>query len=367
MQGMIMKKTIPPNNFIKIFFTTAILLLLVCGALVIIFDPFYHYHKPLPHLKAVLNEKEYQVPGTLRHFDYDAVIAGSSVAENNNNKWFDEAFGCRSVKAIRSYGATADLCYYLNEAFEAKKLKYVFFNIDPSSLNADTETTFEAVGAPMYLYDKNPLNDVNYLFNKDVIFERIPYMLANSFIGEYDEGESYNWAQWKSFDEETILYHYIRKPNTEPMKNSNEYFDICDENVALLKEMIEAHPETEFYFFIPPYSILWFDMLYRSGDTAAYLEMEKRALLLLIDYENVKLYNFQNAENIIYNLDNYTDSLHFSPEINRYMCECLKNGTYSLNTSNDIEKAFEDIAAMAFSASDYVTQNYGDRVKVDIY
>lgn len=28
----------------------------------------------------------------------------------------------------------------------------------------------------MYLYDDNHLNDIEYLLNKDVLFEKIPYM-----------------------------------------------------------------------------------------------------------------------------------------------------------------------------------------------
>ena len=52
---------------------------------------------------------------------------------------------------------------------------------------------------PLYLYDKNPFNDINYLLNKDVIFEDIPYMLAETFLDDYDEGASYNWAQYKTF------------------------------------------------------------------------------------------------------------------------------------------------------------------------
>ncbi len=355
-------------NFIKSFSVTAGALLIFCAVLVLVFDPFYHFHKPLPGLKAVLSDKEYQVPGTLDHFDYDAVIAGSSVAENNNNRWYDEAFSCTTVKAIRSYGATADLCYYLDRAFDHKNIRYVFFNLDPSSLIAGTEsTTFASVGAPMYLYDRNPLNDVKYVWNKAVIFEKIPYMLANSLTGDYDEGAGYNWAQWKAFDRDTILYNYIREPNIEEMKDPSTYLEICEENTALLKERIEAHPETEFYIFIPPYSILWWDALYRGGDTISYIEMEKQAAKELLSYENVRFFNFQSADDITYNLDNYTDSLHFSPEINKYICDCLKDGTYEIKDEEAVDKVFADIEKTGLSACDHVDEHYKDEIKVAYY
>ena len=65
---------ISDGKFIKSFFIrTLILLAAVIGA-VVLFDPFYQYHRPLPGLKAVLTDKEYQCVGTLRNFDYNALI-----------------------------------------------------------------------------------------------------------------------------------------------------------------------------------------------------------------------------------------------------------------------------------------------------
>ncbi|MDE6963841.1 MAG: SGNH/GDSL hydrolase family protein, partial [Lachnospiraceae bacterium] len=105
------------KKFIRQFFTAGIVLLLLCILTVVVFDPFFQYHKPLKGLKAVLTDKEYQCVGSLKTFDYDSVIAGSSVSENYYNDWFNQGFGCNSIKAIRSYGATADLCYLLDIAF----------------------------------------------------------------------------------------------------------------------------------------------------------------------------------------------------------------------------------------------------------
>lgn len=359
-------KELTSKNFIKKFFILVGFLLLISAGVVIIFDPFYHYHKPLSFLKAVLWEKEYQVPGTLDHFDYDAVIAGSSVAENNNNHWFDENFDCTSIKAIRSYGACADLCYFINRAFDHQDLKYVFLNLDPSSLTTGTETTFEETGSPMYLYDHNPLSDVKYLFNKDVIFERIPYMIATSVMKDYDEGTSYNWAQWKAFDEETVLYHYIQNPVINDLIDEKTYEATALTNINNILEIVKSHPDTEFYIFIPPYSILWWDMAYRSGETNSYLYVEQLAFEKFLGYDNIHLFNFQNAEDIIFNLNYYTDSLHFSPEINKYICDCLLDGTYEIKDASSLEASFNKVYDYAISASDYISDTYGDRIKVDI-
>lgn len=354
------------QKFLKQFFTASVILLLACVLAVVVFDPFFQYHKPLKGLKAVLTDKEYQCVGSLKTFDYDSVIAGSSVSENYNNGWFDQGFGCKSIKAIRSYGATADLCYLLDIAFEHQDLKYVFYNLDPSALEADPETTYELTGCPMYLYDDNYVNDVRYWLNKGVLMEKIPYLIANSLMGDYDENNSYNWAQWKEFNSDMILGLYIRKPSVSEMKPRDYYEDLLRKNLDLLTDRITAHPETEFYIFVPPYSMLWWDNIYREGDTEAYLYNMEQAMKTLLAYENVKMFYFQNDREIITDLENYMDILHFSPEINRYICDSLIAGKRQVNSENYVEE-IRSMRDLAYETVEKLVLPYEDRIKVDIY
>lgn len=53
------------------------------------------------------------------------------------------------------------------------------------------------------------------------------------------------------------------------MKAEEEYKEFVDGNVELLVKRVEQHPDTMFYFFYPPYSMLWWDNMYRSGGTGA--------------------------------------------------------------------------------------------------
>ncbi|WP_408069724.1 SGNH/GDSL hydrolase family protein [Butyrivibrio sp. JL13D10] len=330
-----MKKESSDIKFIKRFAVAALISIVIIGLLVFLIDPFYHYHKPWFGLKAVLNDKEYQCIGTLRHFDYDTLIVGSSVAENNDNSWYDQAFNCKSIKAIRSYGATADLCYLLDEAFSSgNEIKRVFYNIDPSSLNASVETTYEMTGCPMYLYDHNPFNDVQYLYNKGVILEKIPYMLVNSYLTDYNENLSYNWAKWKNFSSESALGLYFRTQNITPMMDEKTYDEELAGNIRLLTSEVENHPDTQFTFFFPAYSMLWWDGIYRTGERDAFIHCEKEMVKNLLKYDNVKVFCFQNERDVITNLDNYMDSIHFSPEINKLMLDQMIEGKYQLTEDN---------------------------------
>lgn len=329
---------ISEQNFIKRFFIQTLLLLALVIGTVVLMDPFYQYHKPLPGLKSVLTDKEYQCIGTLRNFDYDSLIVGSSVTENYNNYWFDEGFDCQAIKAVRSYGATADLCYLLDIAYESHDLKYIFYNIDPSSLSADTQTTYESTGCPMYLYDTSVLNDAPYLLNKDVLFEKIPYMLAFSLQNDYNEGDSYNWAQWKYFSADLATGMYSRSPSVAPMSAETLHEETLAGNIELLTSMVEAHPETTFKFFFSPYSMLWWDNAYRTGERDAWLYDEELAIAALLPYDNVEIYYYQDAEEIITDLNLYMDIIHFSKEINHEICNRLIAGDGRLTADNYKER-----------------------------
>jgi len=352
-----MEKENRSKNFIKRFIIGVLAIIIFIIGIVIFFDPFYHYHKPWCGLKAVLNDKEYQCVGTLRNFDYNALIVGSSVMENNDNAWYDEAYGVKSIKAIRSYGATADLCYLLDVAYEKHNIDYVFYNIDPSSLVAEGKTTFESTGCPMYLYDKNPINDVSYLFNKDVLLEKIPYQVANSFKGDYNEGLSYNWAKWKEFGTEKTLSTYYRKKDIVPMMSKDVHEEKVKKNIEILTKKVKEHPETNFIFFYPAYSMLWWDGAYRTGERDAFIYSEVMMTEELLKYDNVRVFCFQGEEDVVTNLDYYMDSIHFSPEINKLMLDKIVNGQNELTKSNYKEK-FNEVEELSEKIVNTILPSY---------
>ena len=55
------------EKFLKRFFGMTAAFFIVAAGLVILFDPFFHYHEPIAPLKKVLVKKEYQSIGTLRN------------------------------------------------------------------------------------------------------------------------------------------------------------------------------------------------------------------------------------------------------------------------------------------------------------
>lgn len=313
------------NAFFKklIIFFVAILTIVIMT--VVLLDPFYHYHSPWFGLKAVLTEPEYQVIGTIKNFDYDGIILGSSVAENFNNKWFEEGFNCKVVKGIKKSGTTAYLLYFLDEAYKSHDIKYVFYSLDVSALLAEYTLDLETDGMPLHIFNDNPFDDVHYIFNKDVIFEKIPYMLVQSMSSDYNEGESYNWAKYKEFSEEIARSHY-EEPDCYELSEEefNAYINNININVSELEKRVENNPDTIFYFWIPPYSSLWKEQVSLLGEEDISNMAINRAMEQLSQYKNVKFYSFLNEVEITDNLDNYMDPIHYSGDINYYIYNKLK-------------------------------------------
>ena len=321
-----MKKT----HFLNKLIISILIIAFFAAGIVFFFDPFFHYHKPIKPLKAVLNQAEYQVIGTLRTFDYDSLIAGSSMAENYNNAWFDEAFDCTAIKAVKPGANTSDLVYLLEAAYEEKEIKNIFYTLDISALTTTVQQHYVNEGMPLYLYNKNPLDDVKYLLNKHVLLEDIPYMVANSFLGDYDEGDSFNWAQYKEFG----TLHYTPTAEKKSDKTLKDYAEYVDFNLNKLENLVKTHPETKYIFMIPPYSSLWWYEAYMCGDMELNFYALDQAFIRLLSYENVEIHYFQTMENIVSDLSLFMDLVHYHPDVNKKLVDLISGNKYKVSMEN---------------------------------
>ena len=92
-----------------ILLTTIVILLIGLGGVIAIIDPFFHYHAPLAIMEYPLRNERYQNDGIVKHFQYDAIITGSSMTQNFKTSEFDELFGVTSIKVPFSGGSYKEL------------------------------------------------------------------------------------------------------------------------------------------------------------------------------------------------------------------------------------------------------------------
>ena len=121
--------------------------------------------------------------------------------------------------------------------------------------------------------------------------------------------------------------------------------------LAFRQQEISSHPDVRYVILFPPYSMMWWDCGYVNGLTDLYLEEVKEILPALLCFDNASVYYFQSEEEIVCNLDNYMDMIHYSPKINQYMLEAVQEDSHRVTMENwqevyeKMEKALDDIVS----------------------
>ena len=116
-------------------------------------------------------------------------------------------------------------------------------------------------------------------------------------------------------------------------------------NLDNVVSLIEAHPDTEFVFFFPPFSILYWDRELRSGTFDATMDATEYAISVLLSYDNVRLYFYQAEEEIISDLDHYKDYSHYGNWINNMITEWIAED-YGRVTPDNYQEIILDMRNM---------------------
>lgn len=311
--------------------------LFLVGVTTYIVDPFFMYHKPLSNWNYVIDNQLEQNPGIAKHFEFDSVMLGSSMTTNFDTNIFNETIDTNMVKLSYNAAFPKDIDSIMEIVAEEKgELKQAFLCIDIANYMSKPGTL--SYTYPDHLYDKNPLNDLKYLLNKDVF---LTYVVGNFIQKENTPINEIYWHwQYMIYGREYVLSRY-EKPelDLDGELELQKAIPYTLENLKInLEECIiphiEAMPNTQWHVFFPPYSMLyWYDSI-----AAGELETKVDGMALITEmlgaYSNVKIHYFQDMEEWITDLDNYTDKTHFSKAITDDMTKRLCEDTNLVNMSD---------------------------------
>lgn len=315
--------------------------LLFTALVVIITDPYFHYHKPFSFLSYRLYEERYINDGISRHFDFDGLITGTSMAQNFKPSEMDALFGTSSVKEVFSGAGYQELAENLDRALARNQdLKTVIWALDYNGLLRDPDwKQYEEY--PDYLYDNDPFNDVSYLFNKAILYHGVLPNIAMTLSGQpsttMDEYSS--WQRPTGLDQ--ILQSYDRNnvnKNVTTEFGQKERETVTRTITENVLAVVNKYPDTEFYIFYPPYSICYWDALNIKGTLHKQLLAEQCATELLLACPNVKLYNFFDQYDVVCDPGYYCDDGHYSAEINSRILTWMSEGTGLVTKDNYLQK-----------------------------
>lgn len=319
--------------------------LLFVFLLVYVFDPYFHFHKPFSFVKYRLYDERYTNDGISRHFDYDTIITGTSMAQNFKPSEIDQLYGVKSVKETFSGSGLMEQSDNLDRALRRNdQLKNVIWSIDYNILIRDKAWT-QYEGYPTYLYDDNPWNDVAYVYNKSILYHGVLTNLLMTLKGE----ESTSLDEYSSWDKPTgykyIMANYLRWQEKAPMAEhltEEEHTWVVETVQENIVDLVKKYPNTTFYLFYTPYSIYFWDFKNQEGLMLAQFEAEKIATEMLLECDNVKLYNFYNHYDVVTNADYYRDKEHYSSEINSAILQWMITDADRITKDNYLERLKEE-------------------------
>ncbi len=303
------------KRWVKGFLTLVVSGILTCVLLVATIDPYFHFHAPLKNLAYYLDNGRYINDGIGRNFEYDAIIIGSSMTKNFKTSEFDELFDTSAVKTPYSGANFSEISKALERVFARKPdCNTVLWCLDYNQLGGNREA-YESY--PEYLYDDNYLNDIKYLLNKNSLIQAgmtILYTLQGNETMTMDEYSAWSQPVGKSVVMgDAKLVPAVPSTGNLSEKETAETQKILEDSVL---PVIKQHPNVKFYIFFSPYSIAYWDSLYRSGEVEKQIEREFIAESALCEFENVEVYSFFEDIDLITDFDNYYDAGHYAANVN---------------------------------------------------
>lgn len=310
------------------------------GCLVMIVDPYFHYHAPLKGFAYSLENSYYINGGVSEHFPYNAMITGTSTTRNFCTAEADALFDRKFVRITYHGEGFKRINENLEAALAANPdLKFVIRGVDTMWFIADEN--WEGYDEyPEYLIDGKWWSDVYYLYNKEILWKGVISELVRTIEGDpADTFDDYTVGD-TSQGREAVIAGYERPqfqdiaPDSEETK---EYFEMLERNLdENVLAVVKANPDVTFYLFFPPYSICWWDSLHQSGEASLMrrIDMEQFAIEKLLACDNVHLFSFFNNRDLICDLDNYVDDVHYSNSVSSLLLIWMKEGKYELTKDN---------------------------------
>lgn len=331
------------------FLSISIVSLVVFAGIMYITDPLLQYGTENGFFTYYEYSEMESNPGIAKNYEYDAVMVGTSMIENTDVQECNKLFGCNMVRLPYSGGTCYNMKTILDVCFRSDNdIETVYWELDEFQLfSAHDQPRYPL---PMYLYRDDHWQDLSYLLNLDIFYHYGMNSFLGTLRGEHQKAAREGETFFGDFSAECTLKRYTRPEVSATDCESDHYFNNIDLNMQNnILPLLEANPETEFVFFMVPFSILYWDKEIRQGTFEATMTGVEYAIGQLLEYDNVRVYFYHDEWEIAENLDNYKDYSHYGKWINSYMTQAMSN--------DDGRMTIENYRDVLFSMKTYIN-NY---------
>lgn len=333
------------KTWIIVFLVITIIPLSICAIAIYYIDPYFHYHKPhTDKFFYTLDNERSQNDGVIKHFDYEGLITGTSMCENFKVSEAEGLFDVKFIKVPFSGATYKEINDNIEKAINYNpNLKIVIRGLDMNKFIEDKDLMRNDLGEyPSYLYDENLMNDVKYLFNKDVLY-RVFNMINGSLKGEktgLDSFDDYgNWMKGVSFGSNAKGFNSLDRVCEY---KESEQLNLTEDEKNMVLGSVEQNiisiannnPDVTFYLFFTPYSAMWWKEQLNDGNYLKQIEAERIIIEELLGVDNIKLFSINDRSDITTDLNNYKDHIHYGEWINSLLLKSMSEGKNQLTIDN---------------------------------
>jgi hypothetical protein len=341
------------------FLAASALIMLMAAALNYVVDPLQLF-RPARLFPAMYSaDTRMQDAGLIQSQPFDTVLMGTSLAIHFRQSDIDRILGGRSLKLSMTGSNSREQSFVL-EAAMARRPKRVIWQVDDWIFHDAPEPDAD-IYLPAALYRRSVAGLAGYLFSGQMARESL-WILARSLpplqpavarltsdivfkfpIADVDDINSlprnYDVAAAYNARKALAAYRHITDPvRSRYLADGYDYDAMVRAFERDAVGLIAGHPDVTFDIYFPPYSILQFVAMRDAAPAAlkTVYDFSAYALPRLLQYPNVRLYDFRAVEDVTHNLDNYGDVIHHSPAVDLKLLSWLAERKYAVDHSTPL-------------------------------
>ena len=170
-------------------------------------DPFQQYRKPSAYPPRFYRPlQRYINPGLAKNYDFDTVITGSSMMENYSNAEAGRIVGGKVIDLAMGAATAYELGKLLETMIATAKPKHIVFDMNYNAFAGSPRAQVVSDPLPLYLYDRNPLNDLHYLLQWQTLSKSLE-IVTDSRRSPYstDQDKPWYWGDAYPFSKQSVL------------------------------------------------------------------------------------------------------------------------------------------------------------------
>jgi hypothetical protein len=338
------------------FFVASLLVMLAAVLLNFAVDPLQIFRTSRLFTAAYSQDSRLQNAGLIRSQTFDSVFMGTSLAIHFRQSDIDRILGLKSLKLAMSGSSSREQTFVLAAAL-ARHPKRVIWEVDDWIFH-DTPEIDANTYLPADLYRGNMKGVASYLLSGATAREALwiaarsipplePVLapLTSEALFKFPLSRVDDINTLQPNDDVGAIYNARRalaafRYITEPVRSKYLLDDTdYDVKVRVFERdaigLISANPDIAFDIYLPPYSILqWVALRDTSPETLqSVYAFSAHFCRRLMEFPNVRLFDFRSLSEVTHDLNNYSDVIHHSPDIDLKILDWLAHGKYRVDAS----------------------------------